>query len=290
MKRKYIIWSLFVAVVMTSCTSTRSVSSSTSTTSKSNKTKKSKPLTKEELRDKQIYAESEVYFKKFKKNNSRLNQYTLAYIEKYKDIAVEKMIQYNIPASITLAQGILESGNGRSELTRKANNHFGIKCHKGWKGKKVYHDDDKRNECFRKYDNPVGSFNDHSLFLTSRSRYASLFDLREDNYKAWARGLKKAGYATDRKYPHKLIGLIEDYHLHGYDKIVLKAKKGKWYVEEIKEEELQEINNNKNYIIVNQGDTLYSIAKNNNITVADLKKLNNLSSNEIQIDQKLYVK
>ena len=115
------------------------------------------------------------------------------------------MVDYGIPASITLAQGILESGSGKGELTRKSNNHFGIKCHRNWTGDRAYHDDDEKGECFRRYNHPMYSFNDHSQFLTGRKRYAFLFKLRKDDYKGWARGLRKAGYATDKKYPQKLI-------------------------------------------------------------------------------------
>jgi flagellum-specific peptidoglycan hydrolase FlgJ len=124
------------------------------------------------------------------------------YITKYSALAIKQMRQYKIPASITLAQGILESNNGNSKLAVKANNHFGIKCH-GWEGKKIFEDDDKKNECFRKYKSPLESFKDHSLFLNKYSRYAFLFNYKITDYKSWARGLKKAGYATNKKYPVK---------------------------------------------------------------------------------------
>src|SRR5690606_1187377 len=127
------------------------------------------------------------------------------YIETFAEIAQFEMKAYGIPASITLAQGILESGSGRSDLTRRTNNHFGIKCHAGWEGEYYFHDDDEKGECFRKYNHPMYSFRDHSIFLTSRSRYAFLFHLKKDDYKAWAKGLREAGYATDRHYPQKLI-------------------------------------------------------------------------------------
>jgi LysM repeat protein len=139
------------------------------------------------------------------------------YIEKYAAIAVEEMYRSGVPASITLAQGLLESGYGRSELALKSNNHFGIKCHNGWQGKKVYHDDDAKGECFRKYDDPRDSYRDHSDFLRYRDRYKFLFDYKVTDYKSWAYGLKKAGYATDPSYPSKLISLIEDYKLYVYD-------------------------------------------------------------------------
>lgn len=116
---------------------------------------------------------------------------------------MEEMRKYKIPASITLAQGILESGSGKGRLAVEANNHFGIKCH-GWTGKKIYHDDDASQECFRKYDYAKSSFEDHSTFLTTRGRYSKLFDYKVDDYKSWAKGLRAAGYATDRKYPQKI--------------------------------------------------------------------------------------
>lgn len=140
------------------------------------------------------------------------------YIITYKDIAIEKMEVYRIPASITLAQGILESGIGNSELARKANNHFGIKCHKGWTGKTFHMDDDAKDECFRKYKNPEESYRDHSIFLTTRDRYSALFSLDITDYKGWARGLKKAGYATNPKYPQLLIRIIEENQLDKFDK------------------------------------------------------------------------
>ena len=140
------------------------------------------------------------------------------YIERYSVIAVSEMYRSGVPASITLAQGLLESGYGRSELAVKSNNHFGIKCHNGWQGGKVYHDDDAKGECFRKYDDPEDSYRDHSDFLRYRDRYKFLFDYKVTDYKAWAYGLKKAGYATDPAYPAKLIKLIEDYALYEYDK------------------------------------------------------------------------
>ena len=145
------------------------------------------------------------------------------YIMAYKDVAMEKMKEYGIPASITLAQGILESGSGNSELAREANNHFGIKCHKGWEGKTFHMDDDEKNECFRKYKSPDESYRDHSLFLTTRDRYADLFKLKITDYKGWAHGLKKAGYATNPKYPQLLIKIIEENHLFEFDKGITPA-------------------------------------------------------------------
>jgi len=208
-----------------------------------------------------------------KTTNSPITNRTINYIETYKNTAMESMRKYKIPASITLAQGILESSSGNSELTRKSNNHFGIKCHKGWKGKRVYHDDDKKDDCFRVYKDPANSFKDHSLFLTGRTRYAKLFKLKEGDYIKWAKGLSAAGYATDRRYPAKLIALIEKYDLHKYDTQVLGKK--------FKKEEKVDLDSH----IVIKGDTLYSISKKYGLTVDDLKNYNGLTSNEINIGQ-----
>ena len=140
------------------------------------------------------------------------------YIKKYSSIAVSEMQRTGVPASITLAQGLVESAAGQSTLASKSNNHFGIKCHSDWKGRKTYKDDDKAMECFRVYSNANASFKDHSDFLRYQDRYKFLFDLDPTDYKAWARGLKKAGYATDPKYAEKLIKVIEDYSLYRFDK------------------------------------------------------------------------
>jgi len=150
---------------------------------------------------------------------AQVNQVRQNYIDKYKVIAVKKMLDHGIPASITLSQGILESGAGKSKLAMQANNHFGIKCHVGWSGDTYFMDDDKANECFRKYAKAEDSFEDHSLFLTTRSRYAFLFEIPVTKYKDWAHGLKKAGYATNPKYAHLLIKVIEDNKLYEFDKI-----------------------------------------------------------------------
>lgn len=208
------------------------------------------------------------------------------YIYQYKAVAKEEMGTYGIPASITLAQGILESGSGRSELTRKSNNHFGIKCH-DWTGDRVYHDDDMAQECFRKYDNPNYSFRDHSLFLKNRPRYGRLFNLSIDDYKGWARGLKAAGYATDPSYPKKLIGIIERYELHKFDQEVLKKITTKPSAPK-KEEKKKPSASQKTYV-VKKGDTLYSISKRFGMSVDRLQKRNNLVDNTISIGQELVV-
>lgn len=153
------------------------------------------------------------------------SQDVIDYIDKYHKIAMREMQEYKIPASITLAQGLLESGNGKSELAKKSNNHFGIKCHSSWKGKRTYHDDDAKGECFRVYDSPAESYRDHSIFLANGQRYAFLFDLKITDYKGWAKGLKKAGYATLPVYANVLINLIETYDLTQYDQKALKGPK-----------------------------------------------------------------
>ena len=157
------------------------------------------------------------------------------YISQYAELAVKEMYRSGVPASITLAQGLLESGNGKSTLAVKGNNDFGIKCHKGWTGKSMRHDDDRKNECFRVYDSPEESFRDHSDFLRYRDRYSFLFDFRITDYKSWAHGLKKAGYATDPSYPQKLIRIIEEYDLHKYDR-----KSSRKHSEESSDEVIQQ--------------------------------------------------
>ena len=222
------------------------------------------------------------------KKNPRLNKETLAYIRKYAPIAVHEMHQYKIPASITLAQGILESGKGKSELALKSKNHFGIKCHRKWTGERVYHDDDEKGECFRKYKFVATSYNDHSLFLSQRGRYAFLFDYNIKNYKKWAYGLRKAGYATDRKYPSKLLKIIEDYHLYEFDNIKKSAYSK--IVKEVNHRKSRKRSKlkSKRYE-VEKGDTLYAISRKFSISVADLKALNNLTDNILSLGQKLIV-
>ncbi|ATA91087.1 glucosaminidase domain-containing protein [Capnocytophaga canimorsus] len=199
------------------------------------------------------------------------------YIETYKDISMVEMQRYKIPASITLAQAILESGSGQGRLARYGNNHFGIKCHLGWEGKTISHDDDEKGECFRRYKHPNESFEDHSIFIANRSRYAFLFELAPDDYKGWAYGLKKAGYATDPKYPQKLISLIHKYQLHQYDEQVLGIKKDK----------KQSPNSKAKYYIVKSGDTLYKISREQNVSIERIVQLNNLTNNNIQAGQQL---
>jgi hypothetical protein len=227
---------------------------------------------------------------------------TTAYILKFKTIAIAEMNKFGIPASITLAQALLESGTGNSDLAKYANNHFGIKCTSDWKGKGYYKDDDQKDDCFRVYNSPEESFKDHSEFL-KRKRYASLFELDKDDYEGWAKGLKEAGYATNPKYPDLLINIIEKYGLQKYDR-----KEGE--VEKIKREDrvLNDINNNipkekakdkkadapliiaGNKYVVQQGDTLYNISKRFGLTVDELKGLNNMAAADIKVGQELIIK
>lgn len=207
-----------------------------------------------------------------------------AYVDQYKDLAIEQMLKYNIPASITLSQGLLESGAGRSWLTKSSNNHFGIKCH-GWTGRRVFHDDDERGECFRAYDNPRQSFEDHSRFLATQSRYARLFNYSRTDYKSWARGLKQCGYATNPQYASKLIQIIELYNLNQYDK----AKKfDQFMVKHSTEDGVAPDGNfhvikayNKNYyVIARKGDSFQSLSKELCIGKRKLAKYNERSYKE----------
>jgi len=204
------------------------------------------------------------------------------YIEDFKEIAKNNMRQHGIPASIIMAQGILESGAGFGRLCIEANNHFGIKCHTDWTGETIIHDDDAVGECFRKYIHPSESYRDHALFLTKRKRYESLFKLDKGDYSAWANGLKQAGYATDTLYPSKLVGIIERYELYKLDNEVL----GRSYVPKPK----AEIVTLDGEYIVQKGDTLYSLSRKFSISVDELKRLNNIVDTSIAIGQKIKVK
>jgi len=203
------------------------------------------------------------------------------YIDTFSEIAQLEMKAYGIPASITLAQGLLESGFGKGKLAMKTNNHFGIKCHKGWQGDYDFHDDDEKGECFRKYNHPMFSFRDHSIFLTTRSRYAFLFDYRNTDYKKWAYGLRKAGYATDKRYPQKLIYLIEKHQLYTYDTEISKAGYGKNVVVATETDAVH---------IVKKGDTLYSLSRKYYVSVDKLMQMNNLRSSNLSVGQKLMVR
>jgi flagellum-specific peptidoglycan hydrolase FlgJ len=210
------------------------------------------------------------------------------YIANYKDVAMSNMKYYGIPASIILAQGILESGAGRGTLAMTANNHFGIKCHNDWNGETILQDDDVAQECFRKYNDPAESFKDHATFLTGRNRYASLFELPKDDYEAWAKGLRLAGYATDPNYPDKLISYIERYELYQYDSLVL----GKKFTLNKKKMEVTAIadSSTQGEYEVQKGDTLFSIAKKFNLSLEDIKQKNNMLDNALYVGQKLRIK
>ena len=212
-------------------------------------------------------------------------QMVLAYIEKYKEIAKDNMRRTQIPASITLGQAILESGAGTGPLSVQANNHFGIKCHKEWTGPSIKYTDDAEDECFRKYNQPGESFKDHSYFLTSRPRYAELFQFGKDDYRSWAYGLKAAGYATDTKYPDKLIALIERYQLNKFDSAVL----GKDFVPTVVNSQIVYTEEIQKYTVV-KGDSLYSISKKFNISIEELKKKNNLVDTTLSLGQSIIVK
>lgn len=213
------------------------------------------------------------------------NQRYQTYINQYRDLAIEQMLKYKIPASITLAQGLLESGAGYSELATKGNNHFGIKCH-GWKGRKSYHDDDERQECFRAYNNVYESYEDHSVLLTTQPRYSMLFSINKTDYKEWAHGLKKCGYATSPTYAQKLIGIIELYKLHQYDK----ATKYDHFMEKRSYKDasaamggmLHPIHSyNKNYyVVVKSGDTFKSLGKELGLSYRKLAKYNERKKND----------
>ncbi|MDO4934803.1 MAG: glucosaminidase domain-containing protein [Prevotella sp.] len=205
------------------------------------------------------------------------NQAYQQYINQYKDLAIEQMLKYRIPASITLAQGVFESGAGKSSLARRGNNHFGIKCH-GWRGATVYYDDDARNECFRAYRNAYESYEDHSRFLAGSQRYSSLFRLSPTDYKGWARGLKAAGYATNPRYADKLIELIQLYRLYeydrakGYDKFFARRSKDN----SVNGQALHEIFqfNDNYYVKARAGDTFKSIAREVGISYRSLARYN----------------
>jgi flagellum-specific peptidoglycan hydrolase FlgJ len=233
----------------------------------------------------------EKHVRNLEKKSANLNKNVLQYILKYAPIAVHEMHASGIPASITLAQGILESGSGKSLLATKSNNHFGIKCHSKWQGARVYHDDDEKGECFRKYQFVETSYKDHSAFLSKRSRYAFLFDYNKKDYRKWAKGLRKAGYATDKKYPQKLIKLIKTYRLYEFDsfkKKQYKTKKSRLKEDEIVQSSPSKELKNTSYV-VKKGDTLYAISRKFNVSVVALKKQNNLESNDLEIGKTLII-
>jgi LysM repeat protein len=236
-----------------------------------------------------------------------------AYISEYKAVAMAEMARTGVPAAIKLAQGIHETGAGTSVLVRKSNNHFGIKCKTEWNGEKVYHDDDARGECFRKYDDPAISYRDHSDFLRNRPHYASLFTLDPEDFEGWAHGLKKAGYATNPKYPQILIKIIRDYNLQDYTLIVLGKKEQdaneptwtKAGAEEASEavvltKQSEEENttrpvypqgvfaiNNTKVIAVSKGTSYLRIAEEQNLSLSRLLEFNELKDGDVALEDGL---
>lgn len=230
------------------------------------------------------------------------SQTTLAYIDRYKGIAITEMNKYGIPASIKLAQALLESGNGNSYLAQHANNHFGIKCGGVWNGKSMVRPDDTANDCFRVYGHVEQSFQDHSQFLL-RKRYAKLFTLKKNDYKGWAKGLKQAGYATNPRYPELLINLIERYDLTQYDRAertpvaqeIREEKVAEIIVEKTQIEALKEVAQEVKSPVamliyeVKSSDTLYAISQKYNISVETIKAINGLESDILSLGQLLLI-
>ncbi len=208
------------------------------------------------------------------------------YINLYKHTAIQEMDRTGIPASITMAQAILESESGNSRLAQKANNHFGIKCHNDWNGATIRHDDDRRNECFRKYNSPEESFQDHSKFLQKGKRYRFLFNYEPTDYKKWARGLKKAGYATNPQYANKLIELIDRHDLHQLDLKNSRVAKNKNMSEDNNptaeqfsissgDHQVQE-KNRVSYVVARKGDTYASLTDEFDKMRWELRKYNDV--------------
>ncbi|MCZ2130427.1 MAG: LysM peptidoglycan-binding domain-containing protein [Bacteroidia bacterium] len=214
----------------------------------------------------------------FISNSAQANRISYQeYIEQYKNIAMQEMKSHKIPASITLAQGLLESGAGNSRLAVEGNNHFGIKCKKNWTGRTIIEDDDEIGECFRAYNSPFESYEDHSLFLTENKRYAFLFDIHILDYKAWADGLLKAGYATNQKYPQLLIGLIERFTLAQYDTSVFYGQKDQnYFTDPIIKPNIQIVDNGVPLTVTRPGQTIHSIAEDNNMRDWQIYKYNDL--------------
>lgn len=272
-----IICSCLLLLIMSSCGSKKSV-----------RNKKDTGVVITESKPLALPSVNEVaLIKKLARKNPKLSKKTLAYIQKYAAIAVREMHAYKIPASITLAQGILESGSGGSALALKSNNHFGIKCHTGWTGQRVYHDDDAKGECFRKYVYTETSYKDHSLFLTQRRRYAFLFEYDIKDYKKWAYGLRKAGYATDKKYPAKLLKFIKEYELYKFDKVEESGFTKK--IKKLNKKSSKKVKKRGRYYKVRKGDTLYAISKKFKVSIAVLKASNNLIDNTISIGERLFI-
>ena len=231
-------------------------------------------------------------------NSSSIKTPAESYIERFKNIAISEMNGSGIPASITLAQGILESGNGNSRLAKEANNHFGIKCTTDWKGETILQDDDNKDDCFRVYKSPEESFKDHTEFL-KRKRYAPLFELDKNDYRGWANGLKTAGYATNLRYAELLISLVERYDLSRFDRLenerektIREDKVMKEIAMNIPTEKKQETVKSPTVMKiyeVRSGDTLTSVSKQFTLSVADLKALNSLENENLFLGQLLLV-
>lgn len=226
----------------------------------------------------------------------RWNSTYQTYIDQYKDLAIEQMLRYRIPASITLAQGLFESRAGLSDLATRGNNHFGIKCH-GWTGRSLTHDDDAANECFRAYDNARDSYEDHSKFLRNNARYARLFSLALDDYKGWARGLKACGYATNPRYPDKLIEIIELYALQqydqarSYDKFMAQHSGKDQPVSGEKRLHPIVIFNDNYYLLARAGDTFRSIGEETELPWKKIAKWNERDKNDpLQPGERIYLK
>jgi LysM repeat protein len=234
----------------------------------------------------------------------QLNKYYLSYIEKYHQLAIKQQKKHGIPASIILAQGLLESSAGQSQLSRLSNNHFGIKCNSDWNGETISWDDDERNECFRKYRNVADSYEDHSLFLKNRPRYASLFQLDKTDYQGWAHGLKKAGYATDPTYAYKLISLIENYNLNRFDKQIFNenfAERMEIQINTSIPQHIQKVsdyvthkklkNNGVPYVMAVPCDTYANIAQEFNMSEETLRNYNEVSATTtLQPGEKVYIR
>ena len=214
----------------------------------------------------------------------------LSYIEQYHQLAEKQEKEHRIPASIVLAQGLLESGAGQSDFAKQSNNHFGIKCNNDWTGQKIYHDDDQRSECFRKYDQVLDSYEDHAIFLKNRTRYSFLFNLAPTDYEGWAQGLKKAGYATDPTYAYKLISIIEGYDLHRFDlannsngnnsnNTKTEENRGSMgIIQAIANHQVFKVNGVK-FVTSNSGDTYVAIADEFNLSEARVREYNEIDSN-----------
>lgn len=219
-----------------------------------------------------------------------LNPAYLSYIEQYHQLAEKQEKEHRIPASIVLAQGLLESGAGQSDFAKQSNNHFGIKCNNDWTGQKIYHDDDQKSECFRKYDQVIDSYEDHAIFLKNRTRYSFLFNLAPTDYEGWAQGLKKAGYATDPTYAYKLISIIEGYDLHRFDlannsngnnsnNTKTEENRGSMgIIQAIANHQVFKVNGVK-FVTSNSGDTYVAIADEFNLSEARVREYNEIDSN-----------